>query len=422
MMDRLAERLLNISIGFQLTINTRIPVLLWVDDVTSCMVGKEDQRTILQQVNQFGKDHKLRWGKDKCQVMRVGKHNKNNEETWKIGEMEIGETTTYKYLGDTVTNDGRNRKNLELRKNKLNASTISIKTIAANETLNMLETTVLLNLHDIINVSALLTNSESWNLNKRESEEIERMEICAIKRLFDLPSHIPTTAILHEFGLLYTKLRIEQRQLIYLWKIINRDEQHWTNATLNELLTKDIGWGKNIKTTLSKYNLPSDMKEIKRQTKGEWTNRVTNERENKKRLIHECHKLVDGEEVRKTKTTHIVDQIKDTNYKRAPAKELMNCNKKETKTILISRYGMLECGKNFKGTKSLECNECSAVDDESHRLNSCIKYSDINFCNTDSKVDFKLIYSNNVNVLKDMVHKISRVWNVQNAHGTMNTD
>lgn len=110
MMDRLAERLLNISIGFQLTTYIRIPVLLWVDDVTCCMVGKEDQRTILQQVNQFGKDHKLKWGKDKCQVMRVGKHNKNNKETWKIGEMEIGETTTYKYLGDTVTNDGRNRK------------------------------------------------------------------------------------------------------------------------------------------------------------------------------------------------------------------------------------------------------------------------------------------------------------------------
>lgn len=176
MMDRLAERLLNISIGFQLTTYIRIPVLLWVDDVTCCMVGKEDQRTILQQVNQFGKDHKLKWGKDKCQVMRVGKHNKNNKETWKIGEMEIGETTTYKYLGDTVTNDGRNRKNLELRKN--------------------------------------------------------------------------------------------------------------------------------------------------------------------------------------------------------PAKELMNCNKEETKTIIISRYGMLECGKNFKGTKNLECNESSAVDDESHRLNSCIKYSD----------------------------------------------
>ena len=60
-----------------------------------------------------------------------------------------------------------------------------------------------------------------------------------MKRLLDRPLHLPTPAILYEFSLLYTKLRIEQKQLIYLWKILSRDEQHWTMNTLNELMHKD---------------------------------------------------------------------------------------------------------------------------------------------------------------------------------------
>lgn len=100
--------------------------------------------------------------------MRVGKHSNKEKDTWKIGDMEIDETETYKYLGDIITSDGKNKKNIEMRKNKLNASTISIKTIASNETLYMLETTVLLNLHETINLPALLTNAESWCLNKKE--------------------------------------------------------------------------------------------------------------------------------------------------------------------------------------------------------------------------------------------------------------
>ena len=58
-MDRLAERLLSTEIGFRLTIYIQIPVLLWVDDVLSLIEGKEDQRKMLQHIDQFAKDHKI---------------------------------------------------------------------------------------------------------------------------------------------------------------------------------------------------------------------------------------------------------------------------------------------------------------------------------------------------------------------------
>ena len=170
--------------------------------------------------------------------------------------------------------------------------------------------------------------------------------------------------------------------------------------------------------------MPSSTNEIKSHSKGEWTNKVKTaiELENKRRLIQDCHKIVDGASIRKTKTAHIVDKIEDLGYRRTPANELMSLNKKETKTLLIARYGMLECGKNFQGTRELNCIECNAVDNESHRLNFYIKYCDINFRDCNSKVTFEDVYSNDPNILKNLVQKISTVWNVQNANGTMGTE
>ena len=65
-------------------------------------------------INEFAIKHKIRWGREKCKVMRVGKHTKE-EYKWTIGEMEIDETDHYKYLGDIVSSDGRNKENIKSR-------------------------------------------------------------------------------------------------------------------------------------------------------------------------------------------------------------------------------------------------------------------------------------------------------------------
>ena len=46
--------------------------------------------------------------------MRVGRHKTTNTMPWKIGDMQIEETKTYKYLGDVISNDGKNGKNIEM--------------------------------------------------------------------------------------------------------------------------------------------------------------------------------------------------------------------------------------------------------------------------------------------------------------------
>ena len=52
---------------------------------------------------------------------------------------------------------------------------------------------------------------------------------------------------------------------------------------------------------------------------------------------------------------------------------------------MISRFSMLECGKNFRGTLNEKCfKTCNQVDTQEHRLNECMKYLDNNFASSDN--------------------------------------
>ena len=109
-------------------------------------------------------------------------------------------------------------------------------------------------------------------------------------------------------------------------------------------------------------------------------------------------------------------------YVREPEKEILQMTKKEAKTIIIARYGMLECGKNFKGTAQTICEMCNVLDDESHRLNNCIKWKERNLFDSDEKVNFNDVYSNDIRIVRNIIPLIQSLWNVKNAHGTMYTE
>ena len=80
---------------------------------------------------------------------------------------------------------------------------------------------------------------------------------------------------------------------------------------------------------------------------------------------------------------------------------------------------MLECGKNFKGSMKQMCAQCDKVDDENHRINHCPKWKESNLVESDKKIDFSLIYSNDIDVIRSIILPIERVWNTKTAHGTM---
>ena len=99
----------------------------------------------------------------------------------------------------------------------------------------------------------------------------------------------------------------------------------------------------------------------------------------------------------------------------------MTLSKNETKSLIMARYGMLQCGRNYRGTMSQTCSLCNVIDDEEHRLNRCPKYVDMNFYRAETYVAFETIFSGDVQKIRQILSRIEKVWNVKTGHGLMNT-
>ena len=173
-----------------------------------------------------------------------------------------------------------------------------------------------------------------------------------------------------------------------------------------------------------KYRLPTDFGNIKAHSLNSWkaTIALVVDEKNRERLKTECHKTENGVQKPRSKTSSIAKKISEQSYVRRPDEELLHMTKHETKTIIIGRYGMLECGKNFKGTLKPHCEKCNLEDDENHRLNYCYIWQERNLYHSEEKINFDLIYSRDIDTLRLLVSKINMVWNTQNAHGTMRNE
>ena len=155
------------------------------------------------------------------------------------------EKTKYKILNNiSISVTFSLMTDLQERKQKTTASTLAINAIASNEVLNRIETLVLLELHERINIPTLLSNAEAWDLTKCDLNEVEKIEIGSLKNLFDLPAGTPTLAIIHTLGILQTKIRIDKKQLIYLHRILTRGNDHWTQKALKTLQDLNINKSK----------------------------------------------------------------------------------------------------------------------------------------------------------------------------------
>ena len=64
LMDVLAEEIALKKIVIELATNLIIRALLWVDDVVTCVEGEVNQTSVLNIVNTFAMDHKLKWGQE----------------------------------------------------------------------------------------------------------------------------------------------------------------------------------------------------------------------------------------------------------------------------------------------------------------------------------------------------------------------
>ena len=289
MMDVMAEDAeTDRQVGVQFDDN-KIAVLEWVDDVTTLAIGEHQQNYTLEFVNEFAWKHELKWGADKCNVMEIG-NTAYKPTKWTLGKQEIDSCDAYKYLGDLIMRNGSNKKNIEERENKVMASTRKILSLCGNAVFKGIRLLALLKMHNCCTMAGLLTNCETWVLNKSERSKLERIELWALKRILDVPKTTPTAAVWHVTGMLMTSILIDKRQMLYLKKILNKPEDNWIKQMFYCLMKDDIGWAKQIRRTLTEYEITASIDDITTTSNAARKTQVTNatEKEHKEKLVDLC--------------------------------------------------------------------------------------------------------------------------------------
>ena len=200
-------------------------------------------------------------------------------------------------------------------------------------------------------------------------------------------------------------------KFMYLQKILKRNDEHWTQKMLLHLASLNTGWARNIQQKLKDYKLEEDWTKIEKCSKPIWKRSVKAAvaAMNKQKLIESCIERQGNTERVKTKSKYIMDQINQDSYQHQPIPELIASSKLQTKTLIIARAGMLECGKNLKGTIPETCKRCHVLDDENHRMKECpdwhlsIEPEDL------TQVDFQDIYCNDPQKLQTLMKHIQSV-------------
>ena len=417
MMDLMSEEAdvdINLGVFFGVL---RLSYLLWVDDVVSFAEGAPQQKYTLEKVNEFAQKHKLKWGSEKCKVMKVNKQ-KFKKESWKLGNNQIESCEEYTYLGDVVMKDNGNQRNIDERENRVTASTRKIIALCGSETIRNAEVWALLKLHETTTVPTLLNNCETWVLSNEDRKKLDRIELWAIKKIFGLPPTTPTTAIMLITGCLFATQRIDMKQLLYLKTILNRKEEDWTKISLFQQKTEKSWWAKQILELQSDYDLGETWEEVKDMSFATWKAKIRTAIEVKH--LHRLKEDCIGPLGVKQKTRFAKKILESENYVRKPMENLLNRTKSGARALIMGMSGMLDCKSNFHHRyMTKHCDVCLVLDDEAHRINDCKKYEMMNLYLSETKLDFQCIYSNDKETLDRIELVILSLWDLNNSKNQM---
>jgi hypothetical protein len=288
-----------------------------------------------------------------------------------------------------------------------------------NEVMRQTEVTTLLKLQETMTVPVILTNCETWTLKKSDRAMLDKMEIWALKKLIGLPKTTPTPAVLFTTGTLMTSLRVDQRQLIYLRRLLCRNDDNWAKQTFFQLEKMKTGWASHMKQLLEEYELNASWEDIGKKKEKQWKNEVTNaiNKKQKERLLDSCF----SKKGEKSKTKNLISILQDESYIVNPQEHILTRPKIIAKALIMGRFRMLNCAKNFKNLyKDVNCKKCKVMDDESHRINDCELWKDFNHCNNTEKIDFQLIENSDPETLSKIANIILDIWNLKNGKNEMN--
>ena len=138
---------------------------------------------------------------------------------------EMEENEDEKYLGDIVSTDGKNLKNIKARIVKGKGIVIRILNILESVPFGKHYFEVGMILRDTLLISSMLHNSEAWyNVTNAELDLLESVDLLYLRRLLKATKNTPKEMLYLELGCIPFRKVIMEKRISFLHYILNEDD------------------------------------------------------------------------------------------------------------------------------------------------------------------------------------------------------
>ena len=303
-------------------------------------------------------------GRSKCHKMHVGKRNDFCPTLMVHGSI-MQEVTEDTYLGDILSCDGKNTKNISERISKGLGIISQIFNLLDRISFGpfLIETAVLLRNSMLVN--GTLTNAEIWyNFSKSEIREFEKLDKLFFSKLLEVPGSTPNEAFFLELGVLPVEAIIKARRINYLHSVLQRDKgsmlytffvTQWNNPTRGD-------WTLAVQEDLTDFRIPCSFEFIRSKSKLSFKNIV--------KVRAEEYAF---ESLRKKQNAHSkMEKLSYGSLKMQQYLSNQEIKTSEKRTIFKYRTRMERFGENFRGSQGpIPCPLCQNHLDNQEQSYQC---------------------------------------------------
>ena len=269
------------------------------------------------------------------------------------------------YLGDIVSGDGRNTRNLKKRVTKGIGIITQIMNLLDSISLGEFYIKIALLLRESMFINGVITNAEIWySLTKEEIKELEDMDKSLLRRILKVPFSTPGEAYHLELGVIPIGVIIKARRINYFYYLLTRNDNEMLSTFFKTQWYNEIegDWTKQLKIDLDEFGLPCDFSYYKSKSKNSFKSLVKI-----KAKEVALRQLKEKQELHSKMNGLYYSELKLQDYFKIPG-----IKKKELQNLFKWRVRMAPLGENFRGkTVNKVCPMCHIHLDNQSTIFKC---------------------------------------------------
>ena len=345
--------------------------LAMMDDISAISKCGNDSLILNTYINTQIEMKKLRFhvpdsrGNTKCHKLHVGRSSAHCPQL-KVHGTPMQEVEDDEYLGDVISHDGKNKKNIQKRVSKGMGAISQIMNILALVSFGYHYIEIALLLRESMFVNTVLSNVEvRYGLTNSEIETLDKLDLILLRKILTAPVSTPKEALYLELGILPLSIVIKQRRINYVHYLMTRERAEmlskffwiqWQNPVKND-------WTETVRQDLADFGMSADPENIRKFSKNTFKGQVKG-----KAKDYAFFKLM-GQKIMHSKMNNLFySELQLQSYFTLPELTIA-----EIRTIFLFRVRMSQFGDNFRGVSnnSRLCPMCNSHTDNQNLLAKC---------------------------------------------------